>query len=148
MNQGLSYSVGMAAAMRDCMLVAFGGMLGALARYGIGISATTWLGRGFPWGTLIVNVAGCFAMGIVLAVLVGLEMRSADPIIRSQVAFWQKGIAIGFLGGLTTFSSFGADTLRQLTSGQVGFAFSNMAANVVLSLFAVWCGMALMQAID
>jgi fluoride ion exporter CrcB/FEX len=60
-------------AIRDCLLVAFGGALGSLVRYGTGVATARVLGKGFPWGTLLVNVAGCFAMGIVLAVIADLE---------------------------------------------------------------------------
>lgn len=104
------------------------------------------LGNGFPWGTLLVNVAGCFAMGIVLAVIADLETQTAS--VRSQLAFWHKAVAIGFLGGLTTFPSFGGDTLRHLLGGQPGIALANIAANVALSLVAVWCGMAIMRAVN
>ena len=128
--------------------MAFGGALGSLARYGTGMAAARLLGKGFPWGTLFVNVAGCFGMGIVLGVIADLEAHSPDGAIRGQLAFWHKAVAIGFLGGLTTFSSFGGDTMRQLFGGQSGIAWANIAANVVLSLVAVWCGMAVMQAVD
>jgi CrcB protein len=52
--------------VRDVLFVAVGGIGGALARYGIGLAATRFLGKGFPWGTLAVNVGGCFIMGIVM----------------------------------------------------------------------------------
>jgi fluoride exporter len=137
--------------IRHSLLVGVGGMLGALTRYGVGLAAGRLIGKGFPWGTLIVNVVGCFAMGMVVQVLLDLEAHSAEaitPPIRSQLAFWHKGVAIGFLGGLTTFSSFGADTLRELSGGEVRVAVVNVIANVALSLAAVWCGMAMMQAMD
>jgi fluoride exporter len=134
--------------IRDCLLVAFGGAIGSLARYGTGLAAARVFGKGFPWGTLVVNVAGCFAMGIVLGIIADLEAHSSDAAIRSQLAFWHRAVAIGFLGGLTTFSSFGGDTMRQLFGGQSSAALANVAANVVLSLVAVWCGMAIMRAVD
>ncbi len=137
--------------MREVMLVAAGGSLGALARYGTGLAAARWLGSGFPWGTLLVNVAGCFVMGLVMSLILDLEAylpEAVTPAIRAHLAFWHRGVAIGFLGGLTTFSSFGADTIRELESGHYALGLANVAANVVLSLAAVAAGMAIMQAID
>jgi CrcB protein len=137
--------------VRDMLLVAVGGSLGALARYATGLAAAKLLGKGFPWGTFAVNVAGCFIMGIVLEVMLDLEARPAEtitPMLRLQMALWRQGVAIGFLGALTTFSTFGADTLRELESGRPLTALANVAANVVLSLAAVWAGMAVMQAAD
>lgn len=137
--------------MRDVLLVAIGGSLGALARYGVGLAAGHWLGKGFPWGTLAVNVAGCFAMGIVLKLLADLEAHSPEtltPAVHAQFSLWHKGVAIGFLGGLTTFSTFSGDTLRELQGGQPLIALGNVAANVLLSLLAVWAGCALLHAVD
>jgi len=137
--------------VRDLMLVAIGGSCGAVARYGTGLAAARLLGKGFPWGTLAVNVAGCFATATVMEILLDLESHSPEavtPVIRLQMSLWRQGIAIGFLGGLTTFSSFGADTIRELTGGQPVVALANVLANVLLSLAAVWLGMAVMQVVD
>src|SRR4029450_4786460 len=82
--------------------------LGALSRYAAGLAAARLFGTGFPWGTLLVNVAGSFAMGLVMSVILDLESHTAEsitPVIKDQLAFWHRGVAIGFLGGLTTFSS-------------------------------------------
>jgi CrcB protein len=135
--------------MREILYVAVGGAIGALARYGIGLAATQAFGKGFPWGTLLVNVAGCFAMGVVLEVMANLEAHPVlTPTARDQLAFWHKAVAIGFLGGLTTFSTFGGDTLRELQGGRPGLALANVAANVLLSLAAVWCGITATAAVD
>src|SRR4029450_6328252 len=94
--------------MREMMVVAAGGSLGALSRYATGLAAARLFGTGFPWGTLLVNVAGSFAMGLVMSVILDLESHTAEsitPVIKDQLAFWHRGVAIGFLGGLTTFSS-------------------------------------------
>ena len=137
--------------MRDLLVIAIGGAVGALSRYAVGIAAAVTFGKGFPWGTLIVNVAGCFVMGVVLEIISDLEAHSPEGItgsVRSQLTFWHKAVAIGFLGGLTTFSSFGADTFREVQGGQPLLALGNVVSNVVLSLAAVWCGAAIMAAID
>jgi len=139
--------------VRNILLVAVGGSAGALARYGVGVAAARLLGKGFPWGTLLVNVAGCFVMGIVMEVLLDLEAHTPEaitPAIKLQMALWRQGVAIGFLGALTTFSTFGADTIRELDlkGGQPLIALANIGTNVVLSLAAVWLGMALMRAVD
>lgn len=134
--------------MRDVLLVAVGGSLGALTRYGVGLASAKILGRGFAWGTLAVNVAGCFVMGIVMEVMLNLESRSAEaitPAMKLQMALWKQGVAIGFLGALTTFSTFGADTLREFEGGKPLLAIGNVVANLVLSLAAVWVGVMVMR---
>jgi CrcB protein len=137
--------------VNNLILVAIGGSLGAIARYGTGLWAARVLGKGFPWGTLIVNVVGCFIMGIVVEIMLDLEAHTAEaitPAIRRQMALWHQGVALGFLGALTTFSTFGADTLREFEGGKPQVALANIAANMLLSLGAVWAGMAVMRTVD
>src|SRR6185503_19285242 len=83
--------------MRDVLFVACGGALGALSRYGIGIAAARCLGKSFPRGTLAVNVAGCFVMGIVIQVMLRLESEAGEVVLASsrlQSDFWRQAIAI------------------------------------------------------
>jgi len=137
--------------MREMVFVALGGAIGSVGRYGIGLAAARVLGKSFPWGTLIVNVAGCFVIGIVLKIIADLESHSPEALtqsIRNQLDFWHKAVAIGFLGGLTTFSTFGGDTLRELEGGRPVTALANIAANVILSLLAVWCGSVVATLLD
>jgi CrcB protein len=135
--------------MRELLYVAAGGALGSLCRYGVGLLAARLLGKGFPWGTLAVNVAGCFVMGVVLELMADLETHASVALTSdARITFLHKAVTIGFLGGLTTFSTFGGDTIRELQGGQPGTALANIAANVLLSLAAVWCGLMLTQVID
>ncbi len=125
---------------REFALVAVGGALGAVSRFGVTVLATRLFGKGFPWGTLAVNVAGCFVMGVVLWFILQFEKTHGGD--RSRLTFLQHGVAIGFLGGLTTFSTFGADTVSAFNHGRPLVACANVIANVALCLGAVWAGMA------
>lgn len=112
-------------------LVVIGGGIGALARYAV----NGWAQRQFPGfvpsSTLIVNVVGCLMIGAVMAVL---RERSAHA--REVQAL----VVTGFLGGLTTFSAFGYQTIELMVEQQVGRAVLNVLANVVLGCGAVWVG--------
>ena len=96
--------------------VAIGGALGSVSRYGMGLAGQRLLGDRFPWGTLAVNLLGCFAIG---AVMVLAEARALDPRIRVAVVG-------GFLGGFTTYSAFAWETLalaeRRSASAAVAYA--------------------------
>ena len=97
---------------------ALGGALGSVARYAVSLGAARWLGAGFPWGTLIVNVAGSFAIGL-LAALVTADGR---PALGGDARAF---VMIGLLGGFTTFSSFSLETLNLARSGALGAAATN-----------------------
>ena len=96
-----------------------------------GLALRLWGGR-FPWGTLVVNVLGCLAIGFVMHV--GLATAALPRNLRFAVT-------IGFLGALTTFSTFGYETMRYCEAGAWWPAAANIVANVVLTLGAVWLGM-------
>jgi len=107
------------------------GALGSGARYLVGLWAVERLGAAFPYGTLIVNVAGSFALGMVAH----LATASAwSPELRAA-------IAIGFLGGFTTYSSFNQETLTLLGNGATGIAFMNIAITLTAGLAAGWLGL-------
>jgi CrcB protein len=114
--------------MMNVLLVAMGGALGAVARYGVGVAASRWFGLAFPWGTLAVNVAGGLAMGL-LAARVGPEQEAL-----------RLALGVGVLGGFTTFSAFSLETVR-LMEHQPGLAALYVAASVVLSVGACWLGL-------
>lgn len=88
-------------------------------------------GDEFPWGTLIVNVAGCFLLGLIAEYVV--LKRAWSPL-----AF--RAATIGFLGALTTFSTFAHDTFRRIEDQRATLAVGNIAANMLLGLAAVWLG--------
>lgn len=114
------------------LFIAIGGALGAVSRWTIGAWVQHWLGRAFPFGTLAVNLLGCFAYGVVHHVG---ETTDAIP------DAWRAGIAVGVLGALTTFSTFSFETVQRLEDGQVFVAVLNVVTNVVLCLLAMWAGL-------
>lgn len=120
--------------MAQVLTIAFGGALGAVARFGLSNGVYAWLGRGFPYGTLAVNVLGSLVMGFLAIVLV--ERLSLAP-------EWRAGILVGFLGAFTTFSTFSLETLGLLESGAWLKAVSNMVLSVVLCVLAAAAGMML-----
>ena len=113
------------------MWVFLAGGLGSAARYLIGQWAATALGVGFPYGTLIVNLVGCFALGLVVQLAVAGSWHGD---VRAA-------IAAGFLGGFTTYSSFNQETLTLLGNGATGIAFMNIAITLTAGLAAGWLGL-------
>jgi CrcB protein len=113
------------------LLIALGGAAGTLARYGTGTLLAVPTERAeFPFGTLAVNLVGCLAMGV-------LQGYFAERLV--PVAY-RQALLVGFLGGYTTFSSFGWETSAFLRGGQWGFAFLNLAANNVIGIALVLGG--------
>ena len=116
--------------------VALGGALGALARYGISGWVYDRLGENFPWGTLVVNLVGCLALGLVIR---WLQVSAVAPEVRPF-------LTIGVLGAFTTFSTFSYETVALLQEGQWLRAGLYMGGSVVLGLIAMVAGMALATA--
>lgn len=116
----------------NILLVGIGGALGSISRYLLG----TWIqslsrSLDFPFGTLTVNLIGCFVIGFL------------SQLAETRGAFTPEARAfmfIGILGGFTTFSSFGNDTINLLRGGEAFNALANVGANVVLGLMLVWLG--------
>ena len=102
------------------------GGIGSAARYAVGLSAAAAFGVGFPYGTLIVNLAGCFALGMVVQLAIAGAWHND---VRAA-------LAAGFLGGFTTYSSFNQETLTMLTGGAAGNAFVNIAITLAGGLAA------------
>jgi len=120
--------------MNQVMAIAAGGALGSVLRYGLSTWVHTLVGRGFPYGTLAVNVLGCLAMGFLFVLLVERMGESA---------VWRAGLLIGVLGGFTTFSSFSIETFNLIEQGSLAKAAGNMAASLFLCLGATWLGVLL-----
>ena len=113
------------------LLVAAGGAAGTVLRFAAGRLAIQLLGPGTVWGTFFVNVTGSFALGFFLAYTLQRGEISSD--LRAMVA-------IGLLGGYTTFSTLSYDTIRLLESGEMGRAGINILANLILGLGAAYIG--------
>lgn len=111
--------------------IALGGAGGAVLRYWTATAVYSVLGRGFPWGTLVVNVLGSFVMGFLSIVLI--ERMSLGP-------EWRAAILVGFLGAFTTFSTFSMETLNLLEEGAVIRALLNMFVSVLLCVAAAGVG--------
>jgi CrcB protein len=113
--------------------ISAGGLLGANARYLIGLWASDRWGSIFPWGTLLINVSGCFVIGFYLTLVT--ERFAGRATTRLLVA-------TGFLGAYTTFSTFSYETARLIQTGEVWRALSYVAASLVFGLVAVGVGIA------
>lgn len=111
--------------------ICFAGAAGTGARYLVALWAAQRLGSAFPYGTLIVNLAGCFAIAAVMHAALTL---SWSPMMRSA-------ITIGFLGGLTTYSSFNYETSRLIEEGAVGTALLNATLTIAGAFLAGWLGL-------
>jgi CrcB protein len=116
--------------MQQILLVALGGSLGAIARYGMSTAVYRVTDPSFPWGTLAVNLAGSFFIGI-LAELFDAVLIPAG---------WRLMLAVGFLGAFTTFSTFSLETVSLLRDGEAGLALGNILANNVLAILFVAAG--------
>jgi CrcB protein len=115
--------------------IALGSALGGVARYAVATRVAETVGGTFPWGTLLVNVSGSFAIGL-FAIIAPSDGRWAlSPDARLFVT-------VGLCGGYTTFSSFSLQTLDLIHTGQAPAAIGNVVGSVVLCLLAVWAGAA------
>ncbi len=119
--------------MQNLLAVGLGGFLGAIARYTMGGFVDSRLSTRFPWGTLAVNVLGCLMIGVILG-----WISSRETVSKTTELF----LVTGILGSLTTFSTFGHDTINLIRQGAVGPAVGNVALNVVVGLIAVTVGLA------
>lgn len=116
--------------------IALGGALGACARYGVGSLAVRFLGHGYPYGTLIVNVVGSLMMGILIEYM---ALRwSPSPEVRTF-------LVTGFLGAFTTFSTFSLDVAVQVQKGDLLAAGSYILLSVILSIAGLFAGLQIVR---
>jgi CrcB protein len=114
------------------LLIGAAGFLGAISRYHVeGFISGRMRGVALPWGTLVVNVSGCFALGLIATLMT--ERFLPHPHLRSA-------LTIGFLGAYTTFSTFAYETLKLGEDGASRLAVLNVTLSVVLGLAAAWLG--------
>jgi len=120
------------------LVIAAGGALGAMSRYGVNLAAARWLGLGFPWGTLIVNIVGCLILGALIELL---ALRSELP------QAWRSFLGTGFCGALTTFSAFSADVVLMWERGALVPAAAYLLCSLVLAIGAFVAGLYLLRAV-
>ncbi len=111
--------------------IGLGGCLGSIARYAAGVWIYSRFGARFPYGTFVINMTGCFIIGLVYVVL---DTRTNLPIA------WRYAVPIGFIGAYTTFSTFEYETLHAARAGQPMTALLNVVLSVVVGYGAVWLG--------
>ena len=114
-------------------IVALGGVVGSLGRYAVGL-ALPHGAAGFPWGTVLVNLSGSFAMGLLVAWLVARP--GAHPLARPF-------LGVGVLGGWTTYSAFAVDVVRLVDAGREQAALGYVTATFLLGVLAVGLGLRL-----
>ncbi len=119
--------------MINVLLVLIGGGLGSLTRYGAALLAVKLFGTRFPYGTLIVNLSGCFLIGLAFA-LAERGLNIMNPTVRLF-------FITGFLGGLTTFSSYAVETVNTLRVGSGLIAGLNFLSNNLIGLTLVFIGL-------
>ncbi len=118
--------------MTQLAFIAAGGATGALMRYWLSNGIYALLGRGFPYGTLTVNVVGSLFMGFIYVFMIERMDVSVE---------WRAGLMIGLLGAFTTFSTFSIETLNLLESGEQFKAAMNILLSVTLCILGCWLGM-------
>jgi CrcB protein len=116
--------------MDKYLLVLAGAAVGGLGRYLLATAISARFPTRWWYGTVIVNITGCFLIGIVLTILIE---RNANP-------NWRLLLVVGLLGGYTTFSSFAWETYALVKDGEFGKGFANVAVSVVVGYVALWCG--------
>lgn len=124
--------------MERYLLVAAFGALGAVTRYAVDGWVSDASRSQFPWGTLVINVAGSFLLGVIV------ELTTSRLLAHPN---WRIALGVGFLGAFTTFSTFTYETIRLAEDSAYGLALLNVAAMTTLGLFAAAAGLLLGRAL-
>jgi CrcB protein len=124
--------------MKIILAIAAGGAFGAVARHFVNNQITHWLGDGFPWGILVANVLGSFAMGV---------LAESMALVWSPSQEVRAFLAVGMLGAFTTFSTFSLQVALLYDRGQMLLAAGYVASSVVLAVGGLFAGLALVRAI-
>ncbi|TDJ61494.1 MAG: fluoride efflux transporter CrcB [Proteobacteria bacterium] len=119
--------------MKVLILIAIGGAIGAMARYAVSLGMHALAGHSFPYGTLVVNVGGSFAIGVVYVFIV----ESAP-----HLGHYRAPLMVGLLGAFTTFSAFSLETMELMEAGATIKAGINVALNIILCVGGCWGGLA------
>ncbi|AMM51740.1 hypothetical protein TH61_11905 [Rufibacter sp. DG15C] len=119
--------------MKMILAIGLGSFLGGISRYLLSLAIQTKVGTSFPFGTLGVNLIGCFLIGLVF----GLAEKGN---LSNE---WRLFLATGVLGGFTTFSAFSYETVALLRDGQLAYAATYIAASVVIGLLATFAGLSI-----
>jgi len=118
--------------MQNALAVGVGGFFGCIARYLVGVLISRLFDEPtFPLATFVVNIVGCLLIGFLGTLAENTELISPPM---------QLLLIVGFLGGFTTYSAFGYQTLTLMRDGNLLFAFLNVVAHIVFGLGAVWLG--------
>ena len=118
------------------LIVFLGGGIGSMLRHGVNVLSARWLGTGFPYGTLTVNVTGSIVMGL-LAGYFAFKGEAAQS--------WRLFLMTGILGGYTTFSAFSLDAILLYERGEIGQALAYVAASGAVSIFGLFAGLMLIR---
>jgi fluoride exporter len=119
------------------LLVFVGGGIGSALRHGVNVGAARLFGMGFPYGTLIVNIAGSLAMGLIIGYL-ALKGEASQS--------WRLFLTTGILGGFTTFSAFSLDVALLYERGQLVLAAAYVLGSVTISIAALFVGVSIVRA--
>jgi len=117
--------------MLNILIIGLGGFFGAVSRYVLGSWVAQRWGRSLPLGTFVVNVSGCFLIGLIMSLLVERMVLSPQ---------WRFFLVIGFLGAFTTFSTFEYETGSLLKDGEILYAVLNIILSVIVGFIALKVG--------